>query len=239
MALPKLNDTPKYQMVVPSTGKTVRYRPYLVKEEKILMMAFEGGDVKQSLSAVADVIICCLEENSGVQKNKLTTFDVEYMFTQIRAKSVGELSDILIACRGTECKHKSPVKVDLEKVRVTGLDKSTIIELTPEISVQMTYPSYKLILTKDLDQLETNPEMIYDLIVDCIEAILTEDNRILAKDESREELVNFVESFTSSQSNKMQQFFSDIPTMQQEITFNCEKCLKENQITLSGMSDFF
>ena len=142
MALPKLNDSPKYELVIPSTQKAVRFRPYLVKEEKVLMMAMESQDEAQVLGAITDTIAACVDDN--IKISKLTTFDVEYMFIQIRAKSVGESIELNMACK--ECEHQTAVSVKLDDVKIDVPKVSNMIELSDQISIEMRWPTYTAML---------------------------------------------------------------------------------------------
>lgn len=232
MALPKLNESVKYDITVPSTGKPVRYRPYLVKEEKVLMIAFESGDQKQTLGAIVDTLKACIDEELDV--NTLTTFDIEYLFTQIRSKSVGESADVLLGC--SECGHKNERKIDIGGITVNVPDGNTVIELTPAVSVQMKYPSYIDIQGTDLngDELEVG----FNLVASCIEAILTEDERVSATDVSHEDIIEFIENMTQDQFKKLGEFLEAMPAMTHTEVFNCANCGHENSVTLKGMQDF-
>ena len=140
MALPKLNDKPKYELTVPSTGTKIRFRPYLVKEEKILMLAMESEDKKATVNAIVDTIMACVDGDE-IDENKLTSFDVEYMFLNIRAKSVGEVSKLRVLCQD-DGKTYANVEIDLNEIQVTVNDEHTNkIELTDEMGVIMKYPS--------------------------------------------------------------------------------------------------
>ena len=140
MALPKLNnDTPTYELIIPSTKKSVRFRPFLVKEQKNLLIAMESKDAKQILNSMLSCLDSCVE---GINTNDLATFDVDYMFTQIRSKSVGEISEIMTNC--ANCNHQNKVSVDLSKIDMNAESvKETIIPITDKISVKMKYPTYK------------------------------------------------------------------------------------------------
>jgi len=235
MALPKLNATPKYELTIPSLNIPVRYRPYLVKEEKVLMMSFESGDKKATLNAVVDTIFSCLEENNNIRPDSLTTFDVEYMFTQIRAKSVGEVARIKVKC--THCDHYNDQEVDLESVQVE-VPKQNIIELTDDISIKMKYPSYKILVSKDLES-DKQIELGFEMLAECIDTIMTQEEQFIVKDQTKEELQEFIESFTTEQFEKIVNFLNGIPKMEKVLEFNCVSCGEENKVKLEGMSDFF
>ena len=179
MTLPKLNESVKYEMNVPSTGNIITYRPYLVKEEKILLQAFESQDQKMAMRAMVDTVCACVYET--VIPDDLTTFDVEYMFTQIRAKSVGEKSNISVKCQSEECDGRTEVTIDLTQVDMSESDKNNIIELTPEISIELSYPSYVGFLNNYKEGMSES-EFAFLMLEDCIVAIITEEERILTKD---------------------------------------------------------
>lgn len=234
MALPRLNDTPSYSMVVPSTGKEVFYRPYLVKEEKVLLMAFEANDEKQAMKAMVDTITACVKDD--IKQRSLTTFDVEYMFTQIRSKSVGETADIGIKC--SECETSNEVSIDLSSVEVTKSEGDNTIELTDNISVEMRYPSF-LDMSEFVSTDMKESEFAYDTVVKCVDAIVTEEERYAADDVSKKELTEFVEGLTSAQFVKLANWLQGMPKMKHDVTFKCKNCGHDNEHTLEGMQSFF
>jgi len=135
MALPKLNDNLKFEMTIPSTDKVVTYRPYLVKEEKILLSAFESQDQKQSMRAMVDTIVACV--NESIKSSELSTFDVEYMFTQIRSKSVGEIANLMLKCNAEGCDKSTETQVDLSTIEIEKTEVDNIIPITDDISIEM------------------------------------------------------------------------------------------------------
>lgn len=232
MALPKLNDTPQYELVVPSTGNAVRYRPYLVKEEKVLLLAFETQDQKQMMRAMVDTIDACVSET--IDKRSLTTFDVEYMFLQIRGKSVGESATVGLKCGN--CEHVEEVQIGLSDIAVTKINKSNVIELTPDISIEMKYPSF-MDVADVVDEDKKESAIAFDMIEKSIAAVLTEEERIT--EFSKKEVTDFVESMTSEQLEKISEFVREIPSLQKEVDYKCSKCGEDNHIKLEGISDFF
>ena len=173
MALPKLNSNPSYNAKIPSTGKRVSYRPYLVKEEKVLMIAFETGEQNEILRAVVDTIQACVTEDlSGI---RLTTFDIEYLFTQIRSKSVGEKSTIVIPCK--ECNHKNEVDINITEIEIEVPDaKSRILAITDTISVEMDYPSFDMLV--GMDQNIGELDLGFKVVGSCMKRIHTEEEVI-------------------------------------------------------------
>lgn len=232
MALPKLNVSPSYKMTIPSSGKEVSFRPYLVKEEKVLMIAFESKDQKEALRAVVNTLQACIEDTIDV--NALKTFDIEYMFTQVRSKSVGETSNIGIKC--AECSTTHETTIDISSVKVEMPDTTNIIELTPSVSIEIDYPSYKDVMNTNLNLDEI--EIGFAMAANSIKAILTEEERIESKDVSKEELREFIESMNQEQFKKLSDFLEITPTMKEEVKFTCKSCGHENEITLRGIQDF-
>jgi len=232
MALPKLNTSPQYSCKIPSTKEVVSYRPYLVKEEKVLMIAFETGDQKEALNAIVNTLDACIQNEINV--SALTTFDIEYLFTQIRSKSVGESATVLLKC--SSCDHKNERSIDIGSIDVSTSELSNVIELTDSVSVEMKYPSYVDIQSSDLtgDELTVG----FNLVATCINAILTEEERVSSSDTSKEELMDFIESMTQGQFRKLGEFLEAMPAMIHTETFACEGCGEQNSVTLKGMQDF-
>ena len=234
MSLPQLNSSPKYSLRIPSSGKEIKFRPYLVREEKVLLMALETKDVKSALNAVVDTIISCVDET--IRPNDLTTFDVEYMFTQIRAKSSGENSTILVGC--TSCEHKNEVNIPLDELSVDVPLVERRVKLGDDISIELKYPSYSKIIQYDLEDAD-KASTAFDLAGSCIDSIIHGEERIDATDVSTEQLSNFLDSMTTQQFQGIAEFISTIPKLQHNVAFACESCQKDNLITLEGMQNFF
>jgi len=238
MALPRLkNDIPKYDLTIPSTGATVKFRPFLVKEQKVLLMAFESKDNKQILNSMLDCLSSCIPE---VDMNDLATFDVDYMFTQVRSKSVGETSTIMHACK--ECNEENEVKIRLDQIKVQISDnwkKVVDVEIDNNIIVELKYPSYKDMSYIRTDDDSSDTEVMMDTITACMKAVKTEDEYLLIKDEPNEEVEKFVNSLTNQQLEKITSFASDAPKMTHTEDYNCKKCSAENKVELSGLQDFF
>ena len=233
MALPKLNSNPKYEMTIPSTKQGVRFRPYLVKEEKVLLMAFESQDTVQAMKAIIDTIVVCVDDK--IVGADLTTFDVEYMFTKLRSKSVGERSNISIAC--TECDEKNEVSINIDELEIVLDNPSQTIELQKDVHVEMGYPSAKVLM--DMKEGLSQTEQLIELVIYSIKKIMTEDEQIDAKDVSQKDLREFVDSMTGEQFKNISEFVATIPTLTKDIDFTCNKCDTENTHTLSGFTDFF
>ena len=238
MALPRINETLKFSLTVPSTGQTVKYRPYLVKEEKVLLQAFESQDLKMILTTMCDTISSCLDDREEVDVLDLATFDVEYMFLQIRASSVGENSTVVMKCK--ECETENPVSFDVSTIEVDVGEVDSVVEITDEVSVEMQYPSYKGVATgatKEID--EKDPDSMIRMIADSIAAVLTEEERIDTSEIKAEEVVDFLDSLTANQFKKITDFLEGMPKLTHDVEFNCENCNHLNKAQLSGLADFF
>jgi hypothetical protein len=235
MALPKLNEHLKYELTIPSTDKVVTYRPYLVKEEKLLLTAAESEDQKQAMRAMVDTVVACVNED--IKSSELTTFDVEYMFTQIRSKSVGEISSLMFECDAEGCGISSEVKVDVSTIKMEKVDVDFIIPLTDSISIEVKYPTYDGFVSNFKEGISES-DFGFQMIEGCIAAILTEEERFSASDVSKEELKVFVESMTNKQFEKVGEFLKTVPVMRKDVKFTCE-CGHKNKVTLEGLQDFF
>ena len=238
MALPKINETLNFSMKVPSTGKTVKYRPYLVKEEKVLLQAFESGDVKTCLEAMVDTLDACIDPRDDIKVADLATFDIEYMFTKVRSKSVGETSTIVIKCK--ECEEQNPYNIDLEELTVEVSEEGKVIDINEDIKVEMKYPTYRGFIDQDLGDIEKeNSETMFKVLASSVSAILTNEERIDASQEKPEDIVEFLESMTASQLKSVTEFLEVLPSMSHLAKFDCTKCGTENELELKGLADFF
>ena len=235
MTLPKLNTTPTYDVIVPSTKKHITFRPYLVKEEKVLMIAFESGDQKQVTRAIGNTLNACI--NTDIDVFDLTTFDIEFLFTKIRSKSVGERSDIILTCDSEECSHKNEVSVNIDELTLEMGDAADqVIQLNDELTVEMGYPKFGNVL-----DVKTTGESIEDgigMVASSINAICSLDERYSRDDVTQEEMVEFIMELTTQQFNKLSAFLATIPKLEKDLDFKCESCGKDNTYTLSGMRDF-
>jgi phage FluMu protein Com len=235
MALPKLNDNPSYRVTVPSTGQETSFRPFLVKEQKALLIAYETQDKKDMIRAVLRTIEACVEEPL---KGNLTTFDVDYLFTKIRAKSVGETADIQVKC--SKCEAVNEVSVELDEVVMSGEVSENVIALNDDVSIEMRYPTYEQFMDSQTLLEDGSPtETLMDLLVVCMDSVLTEEERIDMSGETRESINEFLESMTADQFERVTTFVSNMPTVSQDIVFKCTSCKTKNTRTLKGMDDFF
>lgn len=235
MALPKLNDQPKYDLVIPSTQQSVKYRPFLVKEEKVLLLAMESNDQKQILNAIVDTIEACVADD--INRTKLTTFDVEYMFLQLRSKSVGEVSELKLAC--TKCEHLNDYKVALDTINIEMPDVNKMVTISDDIKLELQYPSFSTVMN-DKDILgENQSKATFAMIKACMKTVFTEDEVMELSEYSTEEVDDFLNSMNTEQFNAMKEFMDTLPKLQKDVEFTCERCNHENKLVLEGMQSFF
>jgi hypothetical protein len=236
MALPKLN-TSRYLTTIPSSGKEVEYRPYLVKEEKILMMALETKDQSQILRAVAQVIQECIIDDINV--SKLAMFDIEYLFMQLRSKASGEIIDLKLPCELETCKHENNFSVDITKIPVPVSPKiENPISLTDNVSVEMRWPTVSDLqgmTHKQLTSMEGATDMFTKLIVNIFE-----DEQIHSTiNETKADMLAFIDSLNAGQFAKMSNFLGSMPTVETNVNFKCTKCNHETKVELKGLQSFF
>ena len=244
MALPKI-DVPVYETKLISTGKTVKFRPFLVKEQKLFMMASESTDVKETVGVIKQVLNNCIL--SDVDVETLPTFDLEHLFMQLRARSVGEVINLKYNCNnivkkddGEEKTCGGLVKFDLKLLEIQPtIDKehSTKIVISPKLGIVMKYPSFETAFADEM--IENNIEKTIDIIVNCIDYIYDEDQMYYAKDTPKEELVEFIENLQQDDVEKIQNFFSTMPKIKKDLDFKCPKCGYEERIEVEGIQNFF
>jgi hypothetical protein len=236
MALPKINQAIRYEMTIPSSQQKITYRPYFVKEEKILMQSYEADDETVAMRAMLDTVLACIYDT--VIPTNLTSYDVEYMFTQIRAKSVGETSKIIVPCEKEDCEEKTTITVNLMEVNVQSgqnTDVKDIVELSDNILIELKYPSFESYLStwnEDKNEVDFGMEMVPF----CIKAVVVGDERIT--DWSVEDMKDFIDSMTNDQFEKISKFIENSPSLRHEVEFEC-KCGEKNKTVMEGLSDFF
>lgn len=234
MPLPIL-EAAKYTTVVPSTQETIEFRPFLVKEEKILMLAQESSDSSQIIGALKQIIEACTFDE--VDANKLTTYDLEYLFLQLRAKSVGETSDVMLKC--AECEASNPIVIKLSDITVdfTKAAKDNKIELTDSIGIILRPISVGK--SEELSKLGANEDSFNRSISACIESIYDSNGEYIADDTSEKEMGQFIDSLTHDQLHKIQLYIENQPELKEVVKFKCKKCGHDNEFTVSGLSSFF
>tara|TARA_B100000131_G_scaffold100014_1_gene97123 strand:- start:925 stop:1641 length:717 start_codon:yes stop_codon:yes gene_type:complete len=237
MALPKIN-TPIYELEIPSTGKKIRYRPFLVKEEKVLIIAMESEDPKQMASAVKDVISNCILTR-GVKVNELATFDIEYLFLNIRGKSVGEEVEVLVTCPDDKT-TRVPVNINLDDIQIqNNKEHSKDIKLDDNLTLRMKYPSMSEFIKNNFAQGQINVDDTFDLITGCVDQIFSEEESWASSDCTKKELNEFIESLSSKQFKEVEKFFETMPKLSHNIKVKNPETGVESEILLEGLTSFF
>ena len=238
MPLPKIA-TPIYELEIPSLKKKIRYRPFLVKEEKILIIALESEDSKQIANAVKNVISNCIL-SKGIKVEDLATFDIEYLFLNIRGKSVGETVDVLITCPddGTT---QVPTSINLDEILVeVDPEHSRDIKLDDSLTLRMRYPSMTEFIKNNFDSGESvSVDDTFDLIVSCIDQIYSEEESWTGSDSTKKELLEFVEQLSSKQFKEVENFFETMPKLSHTIKITNPNTKVESEVVLEGLSAFF
>jgi len=245
MALPKI-DVPTYETKLISNGKTVKYRPFLVKEQKLFLMAAQSTDEKETVDVVKQVLNNCIL--SDIDVDDLPTFDLEHLFMQLRARSVGEVVNLKYNCNNTVKDDKDEEKVcgSLVKFDLNILDikpiidekHSSKIEISDKLGIMMKYPTLSLL--KNAGNLaDEDVDTVLNVIVSCIDYIYDADQMYYAKDSTKEELLEFIENLQQEDMEKIQLFFNTMPKIAKELDFKCKKCGYEETITVQGIQNFF
>ncbi len=238
MPLPKIA-TPTFELEIPSLKKTIKYRPFLVKEEKILILAMESEDPKQIAEAVKTVISNCII-TKGIKVADLATFDIEYMFLNIRGKSVGENIDVLITCPDDN-ETQVPTSIDIDDIQVTyNENHSRDIKLDDTLTLRMKYPSMQEFIKNNFAQ-STNVSVddTFDMIASCIEQVYSEEESWAASDMTKKELLEFVEQFTSKQFKEIERFFETMPKLSHTVKLKNPNTGVESEVVLEGLTSFF
>ena len=238
MPLPKIA-TPVYELELPSTGQTIEYRPFLVKEEKVLVIALESEDTKQITSAIKNVIKNCIR-TKGVKVEDLPTFDIEYLFLNIRGKSVGEEIEVNVTCPDDGV-TQVPITINLDDIQVQKNEEhSNRIKVDDSIMMEMKYPSLDQFIKNNFDFDEKNAmDQSFDLIATCIDKVFTEEEVWAVEDCSKKEIVEFLEQMNSSQFKEIEKFFETMPKLSHSIKVKNPKTKKENTVVIEGLAGFF
>ena len=238
MPLPKIA-TPTYELELPSTGASINYRPFLVKEEKVLVIALESEDNKQITTAIKSVLKNCIL-SKGIKVEDLPTFDIEYLFLNIRGKSVGEDLEVNIICPDDE-KTQVPVTIALDEIEVQKDDKHTNkIKIDDSIMMEMKYPSLEQFIKNNFDFNEKNMmDQSFELIAACIDKVYTEDEVWTAADCTKKEMRDFLEQMNSQQFKEIETFFETMPKLSHTISVTNPKTKVKSDVVLEGLSSFF
>ena len=238
MPLPRIS-TPQYELELPSTGETIQYRPFLVKEEKLLVIALESEDTKQITTAIKNVIKNCIH-TKGIKVESLPTFDIEYLFLNIRGKSVGEEIEVNIICPDDETTNV-PVKIDLDSIKVQfNEEHSKQIKIDDSIMMEMKYPSLDQFIKNNFDFSQNNAmDQSFDLIASCVDKIYTEDEVWSSADVTKKELIDFLEQMNSAQFKEIEKFFETMPKLSHKIQITNPNTKVESEVIIEGLASFF
>jgi len=238
MPLPKIA-TPTYELVLPSSDRKIKYRPFLVKEEKILIIAMESEDQKQITNALKTVINNCILSR-GIKVDKLSTFDIEYLFLNIRGKSVGEYVEVLITCPDDN-ETQVPVMIPLDEIKIQRDPKhQKDIKLDDDLVMRMRYPSLNEFIKTNFDLSDgVGVDESFDLVISCIDQIYNEEESWTSSDCTKKEMTEFLEQLSSKQFKEIEMFFDTMPKLSHKIKVKNPKTKIENEVILEGLSSFF
>ena len=231
--------TPSYELELPSTGKKIKYRPFLVKEEKLLVLALETENPKDISTAIKTVLKNCIQSR-GVKVESLPTFDIEYLFLNIRGKSVGELIEVNVISPDDE-KTQVPIEINLEDIKVQkDKDHNKTIKLDDKLAMEMKYPSLDQFVKNNFD-FEGNIDMdqSFELIASCIDKIYNEEEVWSTSDVTKKEVISFLEQMNTMQFKEIEKLFETMPKLSHKVTFVNPNTKKENTVILEGLSSFF
>jgi hypothetical protein len=245
MALPKIQ-TPLFELNLPSSGQAIKYRPFLVKEQKILLMAMESGETSSILTAVKQIINNCSAEE--LETEKLPIFDLEYFFLRLRAKSIGEEIDLNLRhsgevnSKGEPCSYVTKEKLnllDVEVQKTLNHEDKIILDEESGVGVKFKYPTADL--AKNFTEVEgkTELDLAAEAIINCIDYIFDKENIYKKEDSTQKELVDFIESLSQSQFQKLSRFFDTMPKLKHEVKWKCAGCGQEDKVELEGLANFF
>lgn len=235
MALPKLNTDFEFEMTLPVAGTTHKYRPYLVKEEKLLLAAKEAGNVKEAFEAVRQVLDNCVK---GVDGAKLSIADMTYAFLQLRGKSVSETAEFSILCE--KCEAPNAVAKRIDTVTIDSTEKmSDTVEVTDTISLKMRHPQLGDMIESNSDFSTDKSALTFKMVDMCIEAVATDEELIPWKENSREERDEFIESLNDHQFSQIENYMASIPSLTLDVDFECSACGHHNKRSVEGLQNFF
>ena len=237
MPLPKIA-TPKYDLELPSTGQTIQYRPFLVKEEKILILAMESQDSKQIARAVKDVIAKCIL-SKGIKVEKLATFDIEYLFLNIRGKSVGEQIEVMVTCPD-DGKTQVPMSINIDDIKVQKSENhNSDIKLDDTYTLKMRYPSLNEFIKTNFNAEDIKVDDTFELIAQCIDQVYSEEESWTQADCTKKELTEFLEQLNSSQFKEIEKFFDTMPKLSHTVKVLNPNTKVESDIVIEGLQNFF
>ena len=237
LPLPKIS-TPTYELVLPSSGRKIKYRPFLVKEEKILIIALESQDQKQIANSIKSILSNCILTR-GTKVDKLSTFDIEYLFLNVRGKSVGEQIEVMVTCPDDE-KTQVPMSINIDSIKVEkSKDHKTDIKLDEQYTLKMRYPSLNEFIKTNFSVDEMKVDDTFDLIASCIDQIYSEEESWAQEDCTKKEMVEFLEQLNSSQFKEIETFFETMPKLSHKVKVKNPNTGVESEIVLEGLQNFF
>ena len=237
MPLPTIA-TPTYELTLPSNNKKVKYRPFLVKEEKVLILAMESEDTKQITAAITDVLNACILTR-GIKIDSLPTFDIEYLFLNVRAKSVGEVVDLVVTCED-DGETKVDISVNLDDIKVERNKKhKKDIKLDNNLSLRLKYPSMEQFIKSNFDFEGTNVDASFKMIAGCIDQIYNEEEAWPATDYSEKERIEFLDQLNTKQFKEVEQFFDTMPKLSHKLVVKNPNTGVDNNVVLEGLASFF
>ena len=239
MPLPKIS-TPTYELTLPSSGKKIKYRPFLVREEKVLIMALESEDTKQITNSVIDILNSCIL-SKGIKLETLATFDIEYLFLNIRSKSVGETIDVNIVCPDDN-KTQVAVTVDVDSIKIKKDRKhKNVIKLDDNLSLKLKYPSMTQFIDSNFESKidESEVKSTLDMIISCIDVIFNEEESWPASESTPKELEDFVDQLNTKQFKLIEDFFATMPKLTHTIKVKNPNTGVESEVRLEGLAAFF
>jgi hypothetical protein len=233
MALP-IMATPSFKTIIPSTGEEIEYRPFLVKEEKVLLMALEGADPEEMSAATKKILQSCIL--SDIDVGGLAAFDIEFLFLRLRAKSVGEVIELKVGHADREeagCDHRTEVNINIDDINVNGVSDNKVIMLTDTVGVKVSYPTFDAVLKVDPE----DKDVAFKLIVDCIDVVFDGDN--VYDEFTNEEMSDWLEGLNQKQFDKIADFFNEIPKLSHKVEWKCDACGKTESFEIEGLQSFF
>tara|TARA_B100000035_G_scaffold54401_1_gene42782 strand:+ start:555 stop:1274 length:720 start_codon:yes stop_codon:yes gene_type:complete len=238
MPLPKIN-TPTYELEIPSTGKKIKYRPFLVREEKILVMALETEDMGQISNAIVEILSACINTR-GVKVQELAMFDIEYLFLNVRAKSVGEKIDVTVTCPD-DGETQVQTEIDIDTIRVQkDKEHTNIIKLDDTLSMKLKYPSMDQFVENNFEiEGDGGVDQSLEMISSCIEMIYNDDECWSAKDSTKKEMMEFVEQMNTKQFQEIEKFFATMPKLSHTVVVKNPNTKKDNEVVIEGLASFF
>tara|TARA_R100001594_G_scaffold2804_3_gene11039 strand:+ start:96 stop:815 length:720 start_codon:yes stop_codon:yes gene_type:complete len=238
MPLPKIN-TPTYDLTLPSTGKKIKYRPFLVKEEKILIMALETEDISQITNAIVEILNDCIL-TKGVSVTKLATFDIEYLFLNVRAKSVGESVEVNVLCPDDN-KTSVQMEINLDSIKVQKTrGHKNIVKLDDQYSMKLKYPSLNQFIDSNFESdEESDVDKSMNMITSCIEMVYDKEESWSASDSTQQELEEFIEQLNSKQFKSIEKFFETMPKLSHKVKVTNPTTEVESEVVLEGLASFF